>query len=167
VNKLDSKISNHTSKLFFLLPFIFALLFEGLSKWLFSMLYRDEILVDPLATLPSASDWILRSLLWPRIWLRAAVCAMIYFWLFKRLWPMIEKQVLLFKGLIWLLLQLLILILYQFLLYRPFSIDKLKLFQPELICFSLTILIYYTPMAFGLAWLQTHLQSKNNQTTLM
>ncbi len=155
-----SKLAFKPSRIVLLSVWLFLLLFEGLSKWLYSIIYHDDIVINPNANLPSAIEWIFQSLLWPRVWIRATLCALIYTWLLQRIWIRLKKVGVLLKALILLLLLFTIITVYQLLLYRPFSIERLKLFQPELLCFSLIILLYYTPIALALTWLLTHLHSK-------
>lgn len=136
----------------FLSTFLYLLLFEGISKWLFSALYREALLINPHAHLPSVFEWIGHSLLWPRVWLRALLCALAFAWLASRWWQWISDQVLVVRGLLLLFLCMLPVMTYQFFLYRSFSLDNLSLYQPEHLCFVLTLVLYYTPIAFALSW---------------
>ena len=147
---------NKSSILLLLSSFLFLLLFEGLSKWLFATLYRESLLIDPNAHLPSSLEWITHSLVLPRVWLRAVLCSILHTWMINRFWIWVREQNTFVSGLLLLFFLMLPVMGYQLFLYRGFSLENLKLFQPELVCFLLTLVIYYTPIALALAWFLKH-----------
>ncbi len=140
----------------FLSTFLYLLLFEGISKWLFSALYREALLINPHAHLPSVFEWIGHSLLWPRVWFRSLLCALLFTAFASRWWQWISEQVVVVRGLLLLFLCLLLVMAYQLFLYRSFSLENIALYQPEHLCFVLALVLYYSPIAFALAWFLNH-----------